>query len=256
MPLQEAAAVRRAHVLGLPVDLDTPETLRDWAKNAMCLPVGGQFVVTLNPEMALQALDNAAFGQIVQDAARVLPDGIGIVWALRRQGLDAQRLPGIEFAEALMRLCAEAGWPVAWVGGAPGVAHEAREKLAQKLPGLHVAVCHHGYFAPDEAAAQQLLEDIARAQPRVVLAALGSPRQEFFLQRLGPLLSPNHGCLLMGVGGTLDVWSGQVKRAPAWMQRLHLEWAWRLMRQPRRLGRILSMMPVFLYKIYWSSPAR
>ncbi|HHW15271.1 MAG TPA: WecB/TagA/CpsF family glycosyltransferase [Firmicutes bacterium] len=201
-------------------------------------------VVTLNPEMVMKAKERPGLAQVFAEADLVTADGVGIVWAARRLGQPLPgRVTGVELVAALLAEGSRAGWRFFFLGAAPGVAEEAARRAAERHPGLQVAGTHHGYFSPGEA--DRVAEGVAASAPDVLLVALGSPAQEEFIARYGERLG---AAVALGVGGTLDVLAGKARRAPAWLRRLGLEWAYRVARQPSRLGRALAI-PAFMWEV-------
>lgn len=203
-------------------------------------------VVTLNPEMIMAGQADPAFGDILKQADLVLPDGAGVVWALKRQKIDAQRVPGIEFAEALIAHFAQQGGTVALIGAAPDVNDTAADALVAKYPGLQIAYRHHGFFT-DAADKQVVAQACADAQPDLVLVALGVPGQELWIRDYRPLFAKP--AIFVGVGGSFDVWSGLKKRAPALFRALNLEWFYRIASEPQRIGRVYQRLPMFVLQI-------
>jgi N-acetylglucosaminyldiphosphoundecaprenol N-acetyl-beta-D-mannosaminyltransferase len=233
----------RVWLLGYPVDCVTPE--QGLAHVNAAWQQGQRLVgVTLNPEMMMAGEQTPEFGQLLKKADLVLPDGAGLVWALRRAGHTVNRLPGIEFAE---RLLAEAGrqqLPVALIGARPEVLAEAQKNLEARY-GIHVVYAHHGFFDNAEAVARACAE----TRPQLVLVALGVPRQENWIDRYSTFFESG---VFLGVGGSMDVWSGQTRRAPAWMRRLNLEWLYRITSEPWRIRRVYKTLPLFVVKVLLS----
>ena len=230
--------VGRSRVLGIPVNL-CPDVL-DAAVELRGR--GGGQIVTLNAEMTMAARDDQALGAVIEAAELVIPDGAGVVWALRRQGYRVQRSPGIELAHRLLAHGAQAGWSVALVGASPEVMATLRQRLLARWPSLNLALSLHG-FQPAEAwpeLEQQLLD----ANPDLVLVALGVPRQELWISRL----RGGQNGLWMGVGGSFDVWAGHKSRAPRWMGALQIEWMFRLYKEPYRWRRMLAL-PAFAWAV-------
>lgn len=193
-------------------------------------------VITLNPEMVMMARRSPAFSSVLESAALVVPDGIGVVRALRRRGHpEVERVGGADLLAAYLPDAARHAHRIALVGGAPGVAGEARDRMLEAHPDLQVVAVSGG--PPGKATALEL----ETAQPEVVLAAFGAGRQELFLDRyLGPIGAASG----IGVGGALDFLAGRVRRAPSLVRRVGLEWAWRLTVQPWRVRR-QSVLPVY-----------
>lgn len=209
-------------------------------------------IVTANPETVMLARGDQLLAEIVSRADLVVADGIGVVWAggVLGSGLP-ERIPGIELSEGILALAAQEGWPVFLLGGKEGVAEQAKAALLSRFSGLRVVGTHHGYFGagPEEEA---LITRIEACRPKVLLAALGVPRQEKWLAaRLAVLKIP----VAIGVGGSFDVWAGVEKRAPQWMRRMHLEWFYRLLRQPARIKRMLAL-PRFMAQVFLAKVSR
>lgn len=236
-------AEMRAEVLGLPVDpVSLDEALRRvGAHLSNRQPLR---VVTLNAEMAMQAQADPELFGIIREAGLVIPDGSGVVWALRRQGRRVAKLAGVDFVRHLARLCAAGGHRLYLLGAAPGVAEAAATALTRHAPGLIVAGARDGFWKPEEEAA--VLEAIREARPDVILVALGVPRQEKWIARHQEALGVP---VAMGVGGSFDVFAERVQRAPVWMQRLHLEWLFRLYQEPWRWRRMAGTLPRFAWLV-------
>ena len=148
------------------------------------------------------------------------------------------RVPGIDFATGLVARMAETGLRLYLLGAKPGVAEQAAENLKQTHPNLIVCGTHDGYFQD----AAPVVEAVKAAQADVVFVCLGAPKQERWMAEYGPATGAH---LLVGLGGVLDVYAGNVKRAPAVWQKLGLEWCYRLLHQPSRIGR-MAKLPLFL----------
>lgn len=202
-------------------------------------------VVTLNPEMIMQSDQNPELGRILKSAGLILPDGAGLVWALRKNGHIVNRLPGIEFSENILKWAAETGQPVAIIGARQEVLDLAIQNLTKRYPGLRIVYTHHGFFkpGPDEEA---IVQACAATNPKIVLVALGVPRQELWIDRHKEQFQ---GTTFVGVGGSLDVWSGLIRRAPSLMRRLNLEWMYRITTEPWRIKRTYKTLPLFVVKV-------
>ena len=200
------------------------------------------WIVAINPEKIVNAWENQELRQLLAQSNLAIADGIGILMAGWMMGYRfPQRVTGVDLFLALAEEAAQKNWRVFFLGAAPGVAETAADKLLQKYEGLQVAGTHHGYFKPEEEA--ELVEKIAALRVDLLFVALGSPKQERFIAAyLEKLQAP----VCMGVGGSFDVISGRVKRAPPWMQKIGMEWSYRLWREPRRALRMLSL-PRFVF---------
>jgi N-acetylglucosaminyldiphosphoundecaprenol N-acetyl-beta-D-mannosaminyltransferase len=228
-------------VLGCPVDVVTmPEAVRrlvDIVERHRRDPATHPaLVVTLNPEMVMLARRDGEFRTALESSALIVPDGIGIVRALRRRGHPgANRVGGADLINAYLPEAERRAHRIALVGGAPGVARAARDRMITAHPRLRVVAASAG--APDATTAVRLYE----ARPDVVLAAFGAGRQEQFLERNLVRIGAGAG---IGVGGSLDFLAGRVRRAPALVRGAGLEWAWRLAMQPWRIRR-QAVLPVY-----------
>lgn len=198
-------------------------------------------VVTINPEMFNEAERNSGFASVINNAEMIIPDGIGVKIALLINGVSSERIPGIDFAKELLKLSAKNNWSVGIIGAKEEVIDQACSNLKQEIPALRILYAHNGYFDDDN----KIYEDLKRVNPDLLLVAMGSPRQEFFISGAKKVL--NKG-LMVGIGGSLDVWSGNVKRAPMLFQKTGTEWLYRTITQPERFKRIFPALPLFLLK--------
>lgn len=203
--------------------------------------ISGQ-VITINPEMIENASQNPDFAEIINSAELVIPDGIGVEIGLKILGYNVRRIAGIEFSHRMIEECAKNSQSVALVGAKPQIVEKAKENLEKEISGLYITYAHDGYFSNDE----EIINELKIRQPRLVLCALGSPKQEEFIIKAKQVL-PN--ALFVGVGGSFDVWSGVVERAPEIYQKLGLEWLYRTVKEPKRFKRILPTLPLFVLKV-------
>ena len=198
-------------------------------------------IITINPEMIEYALRNENFAKIIHNAEMVIPDGVGVKIVLKINGYNPQRLPGIDFAYRLLEESTKNNLPVAIIGAKEEIITKAVENLKEKISHLDIIYCHNGYFDNDS----KIYDELKDKSPKLILVAMGSPRQEEFIYNAKKILPP---CLMIGIGGSLDVWSGNVKRAPEIFRKLGLEWLYRTISQPERLRRIFPALPLFLFK--------
>ena len=202
---------------------------------------GFHYAVTPNPEFLLAAEKDASFRKILNEADLTLPDGIGVIYAARILGRPLQgRVTGIDFAGDLLARLNETGGRLYLLGAKPGVAQRAGENIQAQYPNLVLCGTHDGYFQDNAAVAGE----IAQAGPDLLFVCLGAPKQEKWMVQWGPTTRAH---LAIGLGGVLDVYSGQVERAPEIFQKLGLEWAYRLMKEPSRVGR-MARLPLVLVK--------
>ncbi|MBR6768314.1 MAG: WecB/TagA/CpsF family glycosyltransferase [Clostridia bacterium] len=194
----------------------------------------GGFVVTPNGVMAMRAIENLSFSAILQKATLTLPDGVGITAAakLMQTPFLHGRVTGVSLGEEVLRLAAQTKLSVFFLGGKPGVAERAAQKLTQRYPALSVAGCLHGY-----ALGEGVMQTIRKSGAAILFCCLGSPKQEAFAERLSHSLS----CPILCLGGSLDVYAGFQKRAPQVWQTLGCEWLWRTLHEPRRLKRLPAL---------------
>lgn len=225
-------------------------TLHGFASMAQCVDYlfpGGKIrrgtLVAINAEKVLTAEENPEVRQLIQAAEIKYADGISIVRGIRKKYPQAQvaRVAGADLWEALMARAGQQGTPVFLVGGTPQVLEATVAKLRRQWQ-VNIVGAQHGFFSAEERAA--LFTRIADSGAQIVTVAMGSPRQEL-LMRDCKAVWPQ--ALYMGVGGTYDVFTGQVKRAPAIWQRFGLEWLYRLLCQPSRIKRQLRLLKYLQY---------
>ena len=228
----------RTEVLGVGFDNINMEQALD--RGMELIAEGGpHLVVTPNAEIVQIARKDPEFMEIIGKADLVIPDGIGVVYASKILGRPiGARLPGCDYAAGLMERMAKSGHKLFLLGAKPGVAEEAAEKLTEAYPGLVVCGTHDGYFKEDGPVA----EAIRQAGADVVFVCLGAPKQEKWIAKNGAATGAS---LLIGLGGSLDVFAGRVERAPEFWQKINMEWLYRGLKEPTRLKRIIKL-PLFL----------
>lgn len=208
----------------------------------------GAQVVTLGTEMVVHAQRDRRFREIVNASALSLCDTAGVLWAARRRGARLRaRVAGVDLVERLCAYAAQRHVPIYLLGGVEGVAAGAADRLRARCDGLIVSGTRNGYF--DESESAGIAERIRASGARLLLCGLGSPRQEYWL---ASHLRETACGVGIGAGGSLDVISGRVRRAPASWRRLHLEWLYRLVREPRRWRRQLAL-PAFVALVLWDA---
>lgn len=195
-------------------------------------------IITLNSEMAGLAIGDHEFDNAVAAASLIVPDGIGIILASRILGTPLQsRICGIDLGEQLFEMAVDRSFTVYLLGATQEAMQGACENLSVRFPGLRIVGAHHGYF--DSAEEKYILSEIRLKRPHILLVGLGTPKQEKWLANHLRELPP---CVCMGVGGSFDVWSGVVSRAPNWVRRIGLEWLYRIIRQPKRIFRAFFLV--------------
>ena len=203
---------------------------------------GCHYVVTPNPEIVEACLADPAAMAAVNGADLVLPDGIGVIYGAKMLKTPLkERVPGIEFGTSMIDHCSKTGKSVYFLGGKPGVAEQAAENLKRQFDGLIVAGTHDGYFSDDAAAAALIRESGAD----MALVCLGAPKQERFMASYAEAAGAR---LLLGLGGALDVFAGVARRAPEFYVNHNLEWFYRLLKNPSRIGRMMKL-PLFLIHV-------
>lgn len=233
----------KAFVLGLRIDamqrIDAIEEI-----TSLIASPRATHLVTANSLMAIEAENNTELRRACNEADLSLPDSSGLTWAARvlRQP-PLERFPGVDIAFELCHRAAENGTPVFLLGGSPSIADRAGRHLCASMPGLRIAGVHDGYFSDEDET--RVIQAVRDSGARLVLVALGMPRQELWIHRNKERLSPG---LYIGVGGTFDIWAGQAERAPMWVQDIGFEWLYRLIQEPWRARRMLGL-PMFAWRV-------
>lgn len=230
-------------ILSIPIANVTVEETKDFV--FQCVEEGRvASIATANAEMVMKAQDDAELASILQEADLVIPDGAGVLWAAEQDGEKfKERVTGCDVAELLLKEAAQRKTPVYLFGAAEGVAQAAIANMEKKYGPLTLAGVHSGFFTAEEE--QDIIDEIRNKGTRILLVALGVPKQEKWIRQHLYELGP---CVCMGVGGTFDVLSGQVDRAPVWMQHHRLEWLYRLYKEPSRFKRMLAL-PRFMLAV-------
>ena len=233
---------RQAEVLGVKVDLATmDETVAHL--DALLQSDSPHIVATADASGIYMAQKDPELAEIYAQASHVTADSYGVVWALRRKGIDTPRVSGVDVADRLIALSAQKGYRVYLLGAAPGVPEAAAERLRLLHPGCNIVGTRHGYFpARDD---QVVAEEVAKAEPDILLVAMGIPRQEKFIRATQSVIRAK---VAVGVGGSFDVWSGRAKRAPVLIQKMKLEWLWRLLLNPKKISKAKTL-PRFAWRV-------
>ncbi len=193
------------------------------------------YCVTPNAEIVYEAVRDPEFRGLLNGASLVLPDGAGVVLGAKILGTPMkEKVAGIEFGEEICSLLSRRSGRLYLLGSKPGIAELAGRKLVEKFPGLVICGTADGYFK-DEAA---VIDRINEAKPDVVFVCLGAPKQEKFIKAH---FDEMDATLMLGLGGSLDGYAGTVQRAPKWMIDLSLEWLYRLIKEPKRIGRMMRL---------------
>jgi len=201
-------------------------------------------VVTGNPIMLMAGFENPAFYRALQTADLIVPDGAGVVWAAKRAGQPvAERVAGFDLMHALLREGNERGWKAYLLGTTAENIAAAHANLQRKYPGVRFVGYRDGFFSEREDGA--VVAAIREARPDLLFVARSMMTQEPWLAKYEDVLQVP---VMMGVGGTLDIAAGRLKRAPVIFQKMHLEWLYRLLQEPSRYKRML-VLPKFALKV-------
>ena len=234
--------MNRVNVLGVGID---NLTLSEAVDKALSLISEHRcaYMVTPNPEIVMAAWDDPKVSKAIENSDLVIPDGVGVMQAARILGTPLrEHMPGIDAATEIIKRLASRGGSVFLYGARPGVAEEAAERMKQRFPGLVICGTNDGYGNDDGA----VVSKINAAKPDFVMVCLGVPKQELWMAKHAAKLDAG---LMAGLGGTIDVFSGQVKRAPLIWQKLNLEWLYRCFEEPKRFRKI-KRIPQFIIKAW------
>ena len=199
------------------------------------------YVVTPNPEFILAAEKDESFRKVINAADLVIPDGIGVIYSAKILGPPlAERVPGIEFSAKMLEKLNEMGGRLFLLGAKPGVAEKAGENICAQYPNIVLCGTQDGYFKDEE----DVILKVAAARPDLLFVCLGAPKQEKWMARWGKHTGAK---MAIGLGGCLDVYAGNVERAPEAWQKAGMEWAYRLKKEPKRITR-MAKLPLVLVK--------
>ncbi len=202
-------------------------------------------VFTPNSEIVQSCIDEPALFGVVNAATLVIPDGIGVVKAARILGTPLKgKVAGVDLGRNVIGFAGEDGLPVYLLGGKPGVAETAAQNLRKAHPDLQIAGTHDGYFAKTGPESDAVVDAVNASGAKILFVCLGAPTQEKWIVENRDRMPDV--CMLLGLGGSLDVYAGTVKRAPQIFIRLGLEWFYRLLKEPRRIGRMMRL-PKFYF---------
>ena len=234
---------KRVEVLGVPVDCVSMNEVVDWADSM----IKAQYpctILAVNPEKVIRAQQDSELLAQLRSADLLIPDGIGIVFAVRILGLGhAERIPGSELMPKLCERAVLKDYAIFLYGGSEEVNRQTTLVLRERYPGIRIVGAQHGYVNEENMPA--VVARINECQPDILFVALGSPKQERWMTRYLPSLKIK---VCQGVGGTFDVIAGRVKRAPLTFRTLHLEWFYRLLSQPSRIFR-QTALPIFAFHV-------
>jgi N-acetylglucosaminyldiphosphoundecaprenol N-acetyl-beta-D-mannosaminyltransferase len=234
---------KRVEILGVPVDCVTMDEALQWADEILAGDKA-HGVIAVNPEKVMKARTDPMLLRQLRSASLLIPDGIGVVFAIRLLGLgQARRVPGSDLMPRLCERAARNGYKVFLFGAGSEVTARATASLRMQYPGIKIVGSRHGYV--EETDMPEVVSDINASQADLLFIALGSPKQERWMSEHLPDLNVK---ICQGVGGTFDVIAGRVKRAPLMFRAAHLEWFFRLLMQPNRIFR-QTALPRFAYHV-------
>lgn len=237
-------------ILGIPVHAVSLEKTLEVLDQA--IEAGTRMrIVTLNPEMIMGAQTDQRLARAICGADLTVPDGVGVVWAMRWKGIKGQiRIAGVDLIENLLdrrRHRHKQRLKLFLLGGRPGVASEAGERMKLRWPFVEVVGSRHGYFSVEDN--EEVLQEVNNADPDLLLVGMGLPKQELWLAEHWERL---HVKLAVGIGGGLNLWAGRIKRAPQLVRRMGLEWLFRTFHEPQRITR-LKALPRFVLEVFWEA---
>ncbi|MEO1132589.1 MAG: WecB/TagA/CpsF family glycosyltransferase [Cyanobacteria bacterium J06639_1] len=246
----ESSQFQSPNILGFPVEVVAGAHVAD---ERACFPYvkwlqerletgQGAHAITFNAEMAMLGRRDREFAETLRQADILVPDGAGVILALKLRGMSARRCPGIELAEALLEVATREQWSVFALGGTPEVLPRALAAWRERYPSLRLDG-HHGFLT--EASEVEVSDRIQQLQPQLILVGTGVPRQEYWIRDRRHLAPKS---IWMGVGGSFDVWSGMKNRAPRVLRQYYLEWLYRLYQEPWRWRRMLAL-PQFALQV-------
>lgn len=240
---------KKEQILGIGVSVGTERQILDALFDASAR--GEQStIIAINPEKIMKARQDEELKTILNESTIGIPDGVGVLIGSKLQkGQVSERVTGVDMMELLCKESGARGESVFLYGAKPGTAEQAAANLQKKYPDLQVAGILDGYIKEES----RIIETIQASKASILFVALGSPTQEHFIRRNMHQLRDVH--IFQGVGGSFDVFSGNVKRAPSFFRKFGIEWLYRLMKEPKRLVRQLEL-PKFLFTVLLSKKTK
>lgn len=235
-------------ILGVPIDNLTLDEVGDVTENLIkesnktC-----KMVFAPNVEFIMMAQKDEEFFHLLKESSLSTPDSIGVIIGAKLQGKAfKERIPGQSYFRKVIELSNEKGYSIYLLGGEPGIPEKTKENLEKLFPNVNIVGVHHGYF--DKNVEKEVIEEINTLKPNVLFVALGAPRQEKWIKEHKHELKVD---IAAGQGGTYDYEAGKIKRAPLWIQKIGMEWFWRLCKEPSRIKRQM-VLPVYLLKVLFA----
>lgn len=235
--------MKKENILGINVSVTTYEEL----KNNVIKDIENNkksFIVAINPEKILKARKDNDLKSLLNKATYQIPDGIGVIYASKlKRGNIKSRITGIDSMEMLCSLSNEKKYKIFMYGAKKETVEKAKDALEQKYKGINIVGIMDGYEKDEK----KIINAINKSKADIIFVALGSPKQELWITKNMNKLCPK---IYQGVGGSFDVFSGNVKRAPKWMQKSGLEWLYRLIKDPKRIFRQVKLFKFLLIIIF------
>lgn len=235
-------------ILGIPIDnitRDEAGTITEKLikeSNKSC-----KMVFAPNVEFIMMAQKDEEFFNILQESSLSTPDSIGVIIGAKLQKKSfKERIPGQSYFRKIIELSNEKGYSIYLLGGKEKIAETARDNLKKIFPNVNIVGVHDGYFNKEQE--KDVINEINQLQPNVLFVALGAPKQEKWIKEYRNELKVD---VATGQGGTYDYEAGRIKRAPAWIQKIGMEWFWRLCREPSRIKRQI-VLPIYLIKVIFA----
>lgn len=230
----------KAKILNCRIDLIDEQNALNEAKKAL-MENRNFHIITINPEMIMNSEKNPDFKELINNSDLNIPDGVGVKIALKIKSINQNQIRGVDFSRKLIELASKDNLRLGFLGAKEEVIQKAKENFLKKYPNLNFVYTRNGYFKNDN----EIINEIVEKNPQILLVGLGSPKQEEIIVKLKNKLK---SCVLIGVGGSFDVFSGLTKEAPVIYRKMGIEWLYRTILQPERFKRIFPTLPLFLIK--------
>ena len=235
--------MNKENILGVDVSVTTYEKLKEQVEKDI-KNNNKSFIVAINPEKILKARNDEKLRKLLNKATYQIPDGVGVIYASKlKKGKIKSRITGIDSMEMLCSLSNEKGYKIFMYGAKEEVISKAKEKLEEKYPNIKIVGTINGYEKDNK----KIIDKINKSNADIIFVALGSPKQELWITENMDKLCVK---VYQGVGGSFDVFSGNIKRAPKWMQNAGLEWFYRLSKEPKRIFRQAKLVKFLVLIIF------
>ena len=232
-------------ILGVPIDNLTIDEFADKTKelietsNKTC-----KVVVAPNVEFIMMAQKDKEFFNILKNASLATPDSIGVIIGGKLQKKPfKERIPGQAYFRKVIEIGEKEGWTFYFLGGTKDVVFKTKQNIEKEFKNIKIIGYHDGYL--DNQTEEEVINEINTLKPNVLFVAMGAPKQEKWIQKNKDRLKVD---IATGQGGTFDYEAGRIKRAPKWIQKIGMEWLWRLIKEPSRIVR-MRVLPIYLIKI-------